>query len=271
MQLAEINIEWVLIAGTSGMLLLVFAIILFVVIHQRKVINYQLELKKVNEEQQKKLTQAAVQSEEKERKRISAELHDEVGALLSTVKLYLNQIQPANLNEQGKADILNDCKELLNDTVQTVRNLSANLQPASIKDFGLLSTFQHFCDKLNHSPGLQISFTVQGNIDRFQTEHELAVFRILQELTNNILKYANAGNIHFSFFRKDSKLQIFIEHNGNGLSQQEFEQKLYSIHGLGLKNIQNRINILKGTIHFEKNSNSMDTISLQIPLVPYTK
>src|SRR3954452_23072690 len=127
MQLAEINIKWVLIAGTAGMLLLVFAIILFVVIHQRKVINYQLELKKVNEEQQKKLTQAAVQSEETERKRISAELHDDVGALLSTVKLYLNQIQPAHLNDQGKINILNDCKELLDDTVQTVRNLSANL------------------------------------------------------------------------------------------------------------------------------------------------
>ncbi|HEY6974888.1 MAG TPA: histidine kinase [Chitinophagaceae bacterium] len=266
MQLAEINIPWFLIVGTTGMLLMVLTIIFFVITHQRKVIKYQLELKKVAEEQQKKLTQAAVQSEEMERKRISAELHDEVGALLSTVKLYLNQIQPANLNEQAKVEILNDCKQLLNDTVQTVRNLSANLQPASIKDFGLLSTFQHFCDKLNHSPDLQISFTVQGKIDRFQTEDELAVFRILQELTNNILKHAKPGHIQFSFFRKNDILHIFIEHSGNGLSQQEFEQKLYSMQGLGLKNIQNRINILRGTIRFEKNNNSMDSISLQIPM-----
>jgi len=266
MQLEEINIPWILIAGTLVMLLMVFTIIFFVIIHQRRVIKYQLELKKVNEGQQKKLTQAAVQSEETERKRISAELHDDIGALLSTAKLYLNQIQPAHLNDPGRIDILNNCKELLNDTVQHVRDLSSNLQPATIKDFGLISTFQHFCDKLNHSPDLHISFTVQGKIDRFETEHELAVFRILQELTNNILKHANARNIQFSIFRKIDILQIFIEHNGNGLSQQEFEQKLYSIHGLGLKNIQNRINILKGTIHFEKNSNSMNTISLQIPM-----
>jgi two-component system, NarL family, sensor kinase len=267
MQLEMINnVAWILIIGTIGMLLMVFTIIFFVVIHQRRVIKYQLELKKIAEEQQKKLTQAAVQSEETERKRISAELHDDIGALLSTAKLYLNQIQPAHLNDPSRIDILNNCKELLNDSVEHVRDLSSNLQPASIKDFGLLSTFQHFCDKLNHSPDLHISFIVQGKIDRFQTEHELAVFRILQELTNNILKYANARNIHFSFFRKDSKLQIFIEHNGNGLSQQEFEQKLYSIQGLGLKNIQNRINILRGTIRFEKNHNSMDTISLQIPI-----
>jgi len=266
MQLEMINnVAWILIIGTIGMLLLVFTIIFFVVIHQRRVIKYQLELKKIAEEQQKKLIQAAVQSEETERKRISGELHDEVGALLSTVKLYLNQIQPAHLNDQEKINILNDCKELLNDTVQTVRNLSANLQPASIKDFGLLSTFQHFCDKLNHSPDLKISFTVQGKIDRFQAEHELAVFRILQELTNNVVKHANAQSIHFSFVRKNGTLHLFIEHNGNGLTQKEFEQKLYSIEGLGLKNIQNRLNILKGNIRFEKNDN-LSVISVQIPI-----
>ncbi len=268
MQLAEINIPWILIAGTIGMLLMVLTIIFFVIIHQRRVIKYQLELKKVNEEQQKKLTQAAVQSEETERKRISGELHDDIGALLSSVKLYLNQIQPANFNDQSKIDILNNCKELLNDTVQHVRNLSSNLQPSIIKDFGLLSTLQNFCDKLSHSSGLKISITAQGAISRFQTEDELAVFRILQELTNNIIKHANAQTIHFSLVRKNSDtLQIFIEHNGNGLSQEEFEQKLYSMQGLGLKNIQNRLNILRGNIHFQKGNDSMYTISVQIPII----
>src|SRR5690242_15250225 len=170
MQSNEINMVWMLIAGTAGMLLLVFAIIFFVVMHQRKVINYQLELKKANEEQQSKLMLAAIESEETERKRISSELHDDVGALLSAVKLYLNQIQPSHLNDQSKIEPLNESKTLLNDTVQTVRNLSANLQPSTIKDFGLLTTLQNFCDKLNHSSGLKISIDVQGDINRFQTE-----------------------------------------------------------------------------------------------------
>ena len=266
MQLAEINIPWVLIVGTAGMLLLVFAIILFVVMHQRKVINYQLELKKVNEEQQSKLMLAAIESEEMERKRISAELHDDVGALLSAVKLYLNQIQPSHLNDQSKVETLNESKTLLNDTVQTVRNLSANLQPATIKDFGLLTTLQNFVDKLSHSSGLKISVVVQSDIPRFQTERELAVYRVLQELTNNIIKHADAQCLQFSLVHKnDDTLQIFIEHNGNGLSQEEFEQKLYKMQGLGLKNIQNRFNILKGSIHFQKDDNG-STISVQLPI-----
>jgi two-component system NarL family sensor kinase len=267
MQLGEINIPWVLIAGTMIMLLMVFAIIFFVIIHQRKVIRYQLELKKANEEQRNKLTQAAVESEETKRKIISSELHDDVGALLSTVKLYLSQIQPAHLKDPAKINILNNCKELLNDAVQNVRNLSATLQPITIRDFGLLITFQHFCEKLNHSLDLKTSFTVQGKIDRFLVEHELAVFRILQELTSNLIKHANAQSINFSLLRKNNDiLQIFIEHNGDGLSQQEFEQKLYHVEGFGLKNIQNRLNILKGNIRFEKNNNLMNIISVQIPI-----
>jgi len=250
-----------------GMLLLVFAIILFVIIHQRKVINYQLELKKVNEEQQSKLMLAAIESEEMERKRISAELHDDVGALLSAVKLYLNQIQPSHLNDQSKIETLNESKTLLNDTVQTVRNLSANLQPATIKDFGLLTTLQNFGDKLNHSSGLKIFIDAQGDISRFQTEHELAAYRILQELTNNIIKHANAQFIRFSLLHQNGVLRIFIEHNGSGLSQEEFEEKLYKMHGLGLKNIQNRLNILKGNIHFQKGDNTHSIISIQIPIV----
>src|SRR6476620_7019844 len=126
MQLEINNIAWILIIGTIAMLLLVLTIIFFVIVHQRRVIKYQLELKKINEEQQKKLVQAAVQSEETERKRISAELHDDIGALLSTAKLYLNQIQPAHLNDPSRIDILNNSKELLNDSVEHVRDLSSN-------------------------------------------------------------------------------------------------------------------------------------------------
>jgi len=247
--------------------MLVFAagIIFLLLFYHQIIIKYQFKLKRVCEEQHGKLIFAAIEHEEFVRKKLSAQLHDDVGTVLSTVKLYLSQIQPTHLSDKSKADVLKDCKGLLDDTVQTVRNLSICLQPSAIKDFGLLTTLQNFCDKLTHSSDLKISVTAQGTIDRFQTDHELTVFRILQELTNNVVRHANAQNIHFSFVRKNGTLQIFMEHNGNGLSQKEFEQKLYNMQGLGLKNIQNRLNIIKGNIHFEKNDN-LNVISVQIPI-----
>lgn len=268
MCIATINTPWLTIAGTVGMLFLIIAIIFFVVIHQRRVIKLQLDLQKTNEQQQKKLLEAAIQSEETERKRISSDLHDEVGALLSTIKLYLNQIQPSVLNDNSKIPVLNNCKQLIDDTITTVRSISSNLQPATIKDFGLESTLHGFSEKLKNSTTVKSSFAVQGPIERFDIEKELAVFRIVQELTNNVLKHAQADCINYALIQKNKEtLQVFIEHNGNGLSQEDFEQNKFSKDGLGLKNIQNRLNILKANIRFEKNSDRLNTVSCQIPVI----
>jgi len=209
---------------------------------------------------------AAIANEECVRSKLSANLHD-VGTVLSTVKLYLNMIQPAHLSDKNKITALRNCKDLIDNTVQTARDLSSSLQPTTIKHFGLTGTLQNFCNKLDHTTGIQTTVSYNDDIDRFQTEQELAAFRIVEELTDNIVKHANAKNVNYSLLRKaNNKLQIFIEHDGEGLSNQEFEQKLYSMQGLGLKNIRNRLNILKGNIHFEKSDNLMNTISVQIPV-----
>lgn len=262
----EQSITSLIIYGTVVMLLLLFTIVIFVLMHQRKVIQYQLELKKISEEQQSKLTLAAIESEEAERKRISAELHDDVGALLSTIKLYIHQIQPEHLNNESKVVVLNQSKELLDETVKTVRNLSSNLQPMLIADFGLESTIQHFCNKINQPPVFTAMLTVEEALVRLTPEKELALFRILQELTNNIIKHASASYIHFSIVQKNETIDIYLEYNGNGMSQEEYEQKLYHVQGLGLKNIQNRLNILKGYVFYQKNDNLTNTIVVKIPV-----
>lgn len=262
----QINIVSLIIYGTIVMIALLLTIVFFVLIHQRKVIQYQLQLKEVNEAQQKKLTLAAIASEEAERKRISAELHDEVGALLSTVKLYLSQVQPEHLNSDGKVKLLNQSKELLDESIRTVRNISSNLQPMLIADFGLESTVQHFCNKINQPPVFTVTLTVEEALERMPADKELAIFRIVQEITNNIIKHAQANYIHYSLVQKTDMLEVYFEYNGTGLNQQEYEQKLYHSQGLGLKNMQNRLNILKGYVFYQKNNNLTNTIILKIPL-----
>ncbi|WP_158638299.1 sensor histidine kinase [Panacibacter ginsenosidivorans] len=262
----QINITSLIVYGTAVVLLLLLTIVLFVIIHQRKVINYQLKLKEITEDQQNKLTLAAIETEEAERKRISSELHDEVGALLSAVKLYLNQIEPVHLSNEKKIDALNQSKGLLDEAVKTVRNISSNLQPVIIADFGLESTIQHFCNKINQPGVLSISLTAQDALVRLSPEKDLAIFRIIQELTNNIIKHAHSSGIHFSLVQKTDTIEIYIEYDGNGMDQQEYENKLYQVQGLGLKNIQNRLNILKGYVFYEKSDNLTNTITVRLPI-----
>jgi len=121
--------------------------------------------------------------------------------------------------------------------------------------------------QVSDSNGLQSSVAVQGKINRFSPDKELAIFRMVQELTNNILKHAHAAYINYALIKKNGDaLKIFVEHNGNGLNQAEYEEKLYGKEGLGLKNIQNRLNILKASIRFERNNEYISSISLNIPL-----
>jgi signal transduction histidine kinase len=240
-----------------------FIFLCFICLQKNK---YRLELKRICEEQNSKLIMAAIANEECVRTKISDNLHD-VGTVLSTVKLYLGMIQSAHLADKNNLATLKDCKDLIDDTVQTTRTLSAFLQPSAIKDFGLTGTIQHFCNTLDDTTGVQIAFNIEDNIERFAMEQELAVFRIVQELTDNIVKHAHATTVNFSLLSKASNtLHVYIDHDGDGLSHKEFEQKLYDVQGLGLKNIQNRLNILKGNIHFEKNDNLMNTISVQVPI-----
>lgn len=266
MHFKTIDTAALVILGTVIMLIMLFTIILFVSNHQRRIIKLQLKLQDLKLVQQTKLTTAAIQSQEAERKRISAELHDGVGALLSTIKLYLNQIKPLQLNNVAEVNTLNECKDLIEETVRTVRNLSVNLQPAIIKDFGLEAALNNFSEKINQSLAVESSLITEGTILRFDADKELAAFRIVQELTNNVLKHAQAQCINYTLINnKNENLNIFVEHNGNGLSQEVFEEKLYSKEGLGLKNIQNRLNILKGSISFKKNDD-VNNISIRIPL-----
>ncbi len=267
MHFKTIDTTALVILGTVIMLIMLFTIILFVSNHQRRIIKWQLKLQELKLDQQTKLITAAIQSQEAERKRISAELHDGVGALLSTIKLYLNQLQPVRLNNKDEVSIINECKDLIEETVRTVRNISVNLQPAIIKDFGLEAALTVFSEKISQSDTLRSSVISEGIISRFNVEKELAVFRIIQELTNNVLKHAQAQYINYTLINnKEETLNIFIEHSGNGLSQEMFEEKLYSKEGLGLKNIQNRLNFLKGVISFKKNDDNINNISLRIPL-----
>ena len=245
------NVSLVLYFGTIGMLALTIGLIVFIIFHQRKVIRYQLRLQRMEQDQQKLLLNASIRLQEEERQRIAADLHDDAGPLLATARLYLNE-NLVNLDKTTQLQSIYNAKQIIDDTTQLIRNISHSLMPPTLKNFGLESAVNDLFQKISGSGSMNASSRFHDYRERLQAENELIIFRVIQELVNNILKHSNASFIHLTQNTSGNKFFIRLHHDGRGITQNDFNKLNKSNVGLGLKNIQSRLKVLHGKIFFEK-------------------
>ena len=260
------NIQLILI-GTIGMALLAIGLIGFVVFHQRRIIRYQKQLQKMEEEQQKILLNASIRWQEEERQRIAADLHDDAGPLLATARLYLNE----NLLKQDISTQLQsiyNAKQIIDDTIQLIRNISHSLMPPTLKNFGLESAINDLFQKISGTGAINASCRFHDYRQRLVPEQELLIFRVVQELINNILKHSNSSFMHITQNVQEGRFYLRLHHDGRGITQDDFEKMNKSSLGLGLKNIQSRMKVLQGSINFEKDvSQTYYKITIDIPVI----
>jgi two-component system, NarL family, sensor kinase len=260
------NIQLILV-GTIGMALLTIVLIGFVVFHQRRIIRYQKQLQKMEEEQQKILLNASIRWQEEERQRIAADLHDDAGPLLATARLYLNE----NLLKQDISTQLQsiyNAKQIIDDTIQLIRNISHSLMPPTLKNFGLESAINDLFQKISGTGAINASCRFHDYRQRLVPEQELLIFRVVQELINNILKHSNSSFMHITQNVQEGRFYLRLHHDGRGITQDDFEKMNKSSLGLGLKNIQSRMKVLQGSINFEKDvSQTYYKITIDIPVI----
>ncbi|MFN4314972.1 MAG: sensor histidine kinase [Chitinophagaceae bacterium] len=259
------GVSSVLFIGTMGMLVLTVGLVMFIIFHQRKVSRYQRTLQKMEEEQQKILLTASIKLQEEERQRLAADLHDDAGPLLATARLYLNE----NLVNQDKATQLQSifqARQIIDDTIQLVRNISHSLMPPTLKNFGLESAVNDLFQKISGSGTMNASSRFHDYRERLKPESELVVFRIVQELVNNILKHSASSFIHLTQNVHGDKFYLRIHHDGRGLVQADFDKLNKSNIGLGLKNISSRLRVVQGSIYFEKDiSQTYYKVTIELP------
>jgi len=252
--------------GIASMLLLAAGFLLIVVRNQRKKWQLQLQMSQLKEQQQNQLIEAAVKSEEGERHRIAETLHDEVGAILSSVRLHFSNINSSQMDARGNT-LHDKSKELLDEAIQKVRSISHNLHSTLLKEFGLNEAIRNFLTKTVQGSIISVDMELDPNYLIQSSQMDISIYRILQELVNNTLKHAHPTHLNVSTVVLNDIFTMSIQFDGSGLTQQQFEELRYKPDGLGLKNIQNRIILLKGNIHFETN-NPENTIRLTVPLNP---
>ena len=203
-----------------------------------------------------------LEGQEMERKRLSREIHDGIGPLLSTLKMNLGTLDDEKvINDEKTRANLHEAYELIDEISDDLRSISYNLLPKVLLDFGLAEALETLKDKIGSSKNVKISVFVTGLNDRLDQVTELAIYRIFQELINNTLKHAKATKITLQLIHSDNKIRLLYEDNGMGFSY-ELTSK-----GLGLMNIENRIKALGGKWHIDSTPGRGMTASIEFPIV----
>lgn len=182
---------------------------------------------------------AEVEILETERKRIATDLHDEVGPLLSVVKVQMNQLSTSNDIEEL---ILNKSNEQIDEVIQKFRTISYNLLPNTLVRKGVVYATQEFIDKVD-STQLKINFS--SDAIQLNTDTSINIFRIIQEIVHNTIKHARATQLNISITNQNLCIEIKTEDDGIGFTYNE-QSNLNK--GLGLLSLENRVEILKGKL-----------------------
>ncbi|HEY0432790.1 MAG TPA: PAS domain S-box protein [Chitinophagaceae bacterium] len=216
----------------------------------------QDQLVKEEERKKKEVLQAIIHAQERERHEISHELHDNVSQILTTCKLLLEAAA-----QHGGNEYIGQTQENLQKAIDEMRNLSHRLNPASLKFIGLLGSVNDLLSKINSTGTIQITF----HSDAFDTtvvidELQLALFRIVQEQLNNILKHAQARKVVIELASNDSRIRLTIMDDGKGYDLKAKKP------GLGLRNIFNRAEFHKGTAQIFTEPGKGFKLQVQIPI-----
>ena len=165
---------------------------------------------------ERNILSAVIKAEERERERISRDIHDGLGPLLSTIKLYVNELESGEFEPGEKNEMLKQTNELINDAITSTKAISNNLSPHLIIDYGLVKAVEAFCKKVNLAQKTQINFESSLGAVRFDQTVEIVLYRVITELINNTLKHANANKVEIYLEMIEQVLQLTYLDNGIG-------------------------------------------------------
>lgn len=186
--------------------------------------------------------QSMLEGQENERERISKDLHDSLGGLLSTIKLQFDSVK-SKMSEVGTLREYKSANKMLDTAVDEVRSISQNLQPGSLVKLGLIPALKDLCNRFDEDIYPEIDFQVYNIPENIPNMISLSIYRVIQELLHNTIKHAKANEILIQINTEDEELVIQFEDDGQGYDVNNLKRK-----GMGLENIKSRINYLKGQI-----------------------
>lgn len=230
--------------GIFMMLALALALIVFFFSSQKKLLQKQMQSQQMLLAHQQQLLYATLSTQEQERQRIAKDLHDEVGSKLSVLFLNLRQLRKTFYTDVQMQEVLQDMNQVINNTIATTRRISHDLLPPTLENFGLVAALKELFESYQKNVEIEIVLEIYEE-GEFSLNHNdsLQLFRVIQELLSNSLKYATAKTIKLKFRETPEQMRLEYTDDGKGfdLSAQQNQK------GLGLQNIESRLKMIGAT------------------------
>ena len=240
-------------AKTIKYLLLLSVIISLLVIAITYIIKHRSRLN-----EQKLVFNAMAQTELKERRRVARDIHDGIGTMLALLKVQLSSIGTTDLKN---AKLLSRAKEMLANIIEDTRKISHDMVPEELLKFGLISAVEGLLNDLKISDGIKSDLFQNYNGTHISVQKELQIYRIIQELVQNVIKHSESKVLIITILQKNGNISLNVEDKGKGFSLIKAHSKL----SYGLKSIESRVNFLKGSLVIDSKENLGTSVKLNIP------
>lgn len=224
-----------------GLILVLLATIIVGYLWQNRTrLKQKAELEATRASLRESQLQAVIASQEEERKRFAADLHDGLGQIISALRLNLSR-------ENAGRSAVDYALTLLNDMNVEIRNIAFNLMPQALMKDGLPQALQELASRMNRTGRIHMTVSVHNMDEQVSTDHKIALYRVCQEWVNNVIKYSRGTQISIQLVQHVDELVLTIEDDGQG-----FDTNLLMLgQGNGWKNINSRLGLIKGTIEID--------------------
>jgi signal transduction histidine kinase len=204
--------------------------------------------------------EAAIDSQEKERKRFARDLHDGFGQFISVLNLNLKSLEKGASNRE---EVFESSTMVLDQMYRELKTICFNLMPETLIKQGVVNGIKEFSDRINIAGKVIVEVDTFGIDERLEDLQEISLYRITQEWVNNIIKYSDASKISIQLTKDESEITLMIEDDGNG-----FEKSLLtSGKGNGWKNLNSRANLIKGELELDTTPGIKgNTLILNVPV-----
>lgn len=225
-----------------------------------------MNLVKEQAENLRTLAQRVVSAQEEERKRIAQELHDEIGQILTVMKLNMEMSRREIPSEYTRViDRIKDSEDLVRETLNEVRNLTANLRPTELDDFGLIPTLNSYVENFYRRTNIQVVLKAENYRGMIPGDVEMVLYRIAQEALTNVAKHAKAAHVSIILEKKNNYALLTVKDDGIGFDAEGVMKQQKARKGFGLFNIKERVKLLNGSFSITSKPKKGTRLQVRIP------